>query len=398
MKKYSTLSLCTVAIIAAAALSACGKDKTDASGLSGSPINVQVITHLTSANPALEAVAGAQAAAAAVNADGGINGHPLKVSVCDAGNGASVTPAVTCARKLVADTGIVAEVGDFEIAQDQVNTILAAAKVPNIGPPPTGKSVLSSPNAFPFAGSEGASLGITLADAGAKKIHVAYVDSPQAAAVLPFTKSVLARSRPGTTVLSGIPVQISTADLTPAVTKASSGDGVVLAMIPAQLSSWLTVAKGGNFPQKLSASASALLPKELEALGAKADGLLVAAGLPLVTGSSPGIVRFRGEMAKYAPGKAVDSISLNSWLATWAFAQVARTIKGSVNRESVMSAFGNLTDFNVFGLLPEGFSTTKDSTIPGFARLFNQSTIEGVVKDGKIVQTSDGYVPVFGKE
>ncbi|GAA3226686.1 ABC transporter substrate-binding protein [Actinocorallia longicatena] len=398
MKKNSTLPLCVAAVIAATALSACGNDKTDDGGLSASPINLQVIAHLTSANPSSEAFDGAQAAAAAVNASGGVNGHPLKVTVCDAGNGASVTQAVTCARKLVADKSIVAEVGDFEIAQDQVNTILAAAKVPNIGPPPTGQSVLSSPNSFPLAGSEGAALGITLADAGAKKIHVAYVDSPQAAAVLPFTKSVLAMSRPDASVLSGIPVQISTSDLTPAVTKASSGDGVVLAMIPAQLSSWLTVSKGGDFPQKLVASSTSLLPKELEALGSKADGLLVASGLPFVTGDSEGVVRFRDEMARYAPGKSVDSISLNAWLSTWAFAQVARTMKGDITRETVMAAFGNLTDFNVFGLLPPGFTTTKGSSVPGFSRLFNQSTIEGVVKDGKIVQTSDGYVPVFGRK
>jgi hypothetical protein len=62
-----------------------------------------------------------------------------------------------------------------------------------------------------------------------------------------------------------------------------------------------------------------------------------------------------------------------------------------------MSAFGNLTNFNVFGMLPPGFTTKKDFNFPGLSRLFNQETVEGVVKNGQLVQTSAGYVPVFSK-
>ncbi len=411
MNKRLTLSLSAVALVSATALSACsssssstasaGSSAAATSGASqptGSPITVEVITELTSVSPAPEDVAAAQAAADAVNASGGINGHPLKVISCDAGDGSSVTQAVNCARGLVSNSSVLAEVGDFEIAQDQVNTVLNAAKVPNIGPPPNGQSVLSSPNSFPLSGSEGASIGIPLADAGAKKISVAYVNSPEAAAALPFTKAVLGVSRPGTSVLGGIPIDLTTTDLTPYVSKAASGDGVALAVIPSQLASWLTVAKSGNFTQKLGVSGSSLAPAELKALGSKADGLLVASGLPLVTSSLPGIVKFRQQMGQYASGQTLDAISLNGWLDTWAFAQVARTISGPVTRASVMSAFSNLTNFNVFGLLPPGFSTTKDFAFPGLSRLFNQYTVEGVVKNGQLVQTSAGYVPVFTKQ
>jgi ABC-type branched-subunit amino acid transport system substrate-binding protein len=405
-----TLSLSVVAVVGATALSACSSSNSSSSStaqaaatsggsaLTGSPITVEIVTELTGPDPAPEDVAGAQAAAAAVNASGGINGHPLKVTVCDAGDGSSVTQAVNCARGIVSNAGVMAEVGDFEIDQDQVNTILAAAKIANVGPQPNGQSVLSSSNSFPLAGSEGASLGIPLADAGSKKIQVAYVNSPQAAAALPFTKAVLATSRPGTSVLGGIPIDITTTDLTPYVAKGASGDGVALAVIPAQLASWLTVDQGGSYTQKLSVSASSLLPSELKALGSKADGVLVASGLPLVTSSEPGIVKYRQEMSQYSASAAQDEISLDGWLDTWAFAQVARTIKGDVTRASVLSALGSLTNFNVFGLLPAGFSTTKNFAFPGLSRLFNQETVEGVVKNGQLVQTSTGYVPVFTKQ
>jgi branched-chain amino acid transport system substrate-binding protein len=49
-------------------------------------------------------------------------------------------------------------------------------------------------------------------------------------------------------------------------------------------------------------------------------------------------------------------------------------------------------------MLPAGFSTTKTFAFPGLTRLFNQDTVEGVVKNGQLVQTSAGYVPVFTKK
>ena len=359
---------------------------------------MEVITELTSVNPAPESIAGAQAAADAINASGGINGHPLKIVSCDAGDGTSVTQAVNCARSLVGNSAVIGEVGDFEFAQDQVNAVLNAAKVPNIDPPPDGESVLTSPNAFPLDGSEGAAITIPLADAGVKKISVAYVNNPATAGAVQLSQAILTAARPGTTVTGGIPIDLTTTNLTPYVAKGTSGQGVALEVIPAQLSSWLTVSKSSNYTQKLSVSASSLLPSDLKAFGSKADGLLVASGLPFVTSSESGVVQFRGQMAKYQPSQAVDEISENAWLGTWAFAQVAKTISGSVTRSSVISAFSSLKNFNVFGMLPSGFSTTKNFSFPGLTRLFNQDTVEGVVKNGQLVQTSAGYVPVFTKK
>jgi len=364
-------------------------------GLTKSPYVVEVITELSSVNPATEAYQGAQAAAAAVNADGGINGHPLQVKVCDAGGSTDVAKATACARSLVADKSILAEVGDFQIFADQSNEILKAANVANIGASPNAQSILSSKNAFPLQGSEGAALGIGLADAGAKTIQVAYTNVAQAAAALQFSQLTVGKARPQAKVTGGIPINLTATDLSPQVAKGKSSEGVALAMLPAQLSAWLTAAKSSNATQKLGASASSLLPSELKALGSKADGVIVVSGLPLVTSSMPGVVRFRDEMKKYQPNAALDGITLNGWLSTWAFAQVARTIQGEPTRASVLDAFSNLTDFNVFGLLPEGFSTTKEFDFPGLGRLFNQYAVEGVVKDGQLVQTSEGYVPVF---
>ncbi|MCK9929838.1 ABC transporter substrate-binding protein [Frankia sp. Mgl5] len=401
MKHRRLFALTAAAGLLSAALAACGSDSdeagADTAGLKGDPVVLQVITTLNSVTPGVEVYQAAQAAAAAVNASGGISGRPLEIKVCDGGATDGPAKAVGCARDLVADKSIVAEVGDYHAYQEQVNTILNQAHVPNIGPPPSTQSVLNSPNSFPLAGSEGAGLAAILADAGAKDIQVAYTNVAQAAAALQFNQVALQKGR-GLQVKGGIPIDVTATDLTPAVTRGAEGDGVVLAMMPTHFASWLTVTAGGDFDQKLSVSASVLVPETLKSLGDKTDGILVAAGLPIATGDSEGATRFREEMAKYQPGKPIDQVGLMGWLDTWAFAQVARTIDGPITRESVLSAFSNLENFNVFGMLPDGYTTKTPFTgIPGMPRLFNNQMIEAVVKDGKIEQTSDGFVPIFSR-
>ena len=53
---------------------------------------------------------GAQAAIAAINAAGGVKGHPLELDVCDDQQNANA--AATCARRFVNDSSVIATAGD----------------------------------------------------------------------------------------------------------------------------------------------------------------------------------------------------------------------------------------------------------------------------------------------
>jgi ABC-type branched-subunit amino acid transport system substrate-binding protein len=291
---------------------------------------------------------------------------------------------------------VLAEVGDYQASQQQTNEILLASNVPNIAPAPISTSVFGASNAFIFQGLEAAAGATVLADAGAKKISVAYTDVPAASLAVTFNQIALKDAR-GLTLLGGIPVPLTATDLAPEVTQGAKGTGVSLALEPSQAAQWLVAAKEGGITTKLSVSGTTLVPSVLKSLGKNADGLVIADGLPPVTSSSTGVKRYNQEMKKYEPKATLDEISLNSWLGTWAFAKVAGTISGPITRASVLAAFGNLTNFNVFGLLPSGYSTTKPFNFPSLSRVFNQDIIESVVKNGKIVQTS-GWEPIFTKK
>jgi ABC-type branched-subunit amino acid transport system substrate-binding protein len=243
-------------------------------------------------------------------------------------------------------------------------------------------------------GEEGAGLTTVLQHEGAKQISVAYTDVGAAAEAVTFGNLVL---KPyGLTVLQGIPVPLTATDVTAEVTQATKGDAAGLALEPSQLAQWLTVSKQGNYKTKVSASAGSITPPTLKSLGDSANGLYLAGGLPLSTNTSlPGIQKFQAEMKQYEPSALVDEPSENSWLATWAAAQVMRKMTVPITRASLMTAMGQLTNFNVFGLLPAGFQTVKEFNFPQLNRLFNQSVIYGQVQNQKLVQTDPNWVTIL---
>ena len=398
MKSLRTLAVPVVLVLMAGLATACSSSSstpsTTTSSLKGTPIDLGVISEITSSTPSGEVVSGAKAAAAAINASGGIKGHPVVITACDSKDVPDVAAATTCANNLVANSATVAEVGDYNANQQQINTILAAAGVPLIGPNPVSASAFSSSNSFPLMGLEGAGLTTVLQHFNYKKISVAYTDVAAAAQAVTFGDLVL---KPyGLSVLQGIPVPLTATDLTAEVTQATKGDAAGLALEPSQLAQWLTVSKQGNYKTAVSASAGSITPPTLKSLGDTANGMYLAGGLPFSTNTKlSGIQKFQAEMKQYEPSALVDEPSENAWVATWAAAQVMRTMTVPITRASLMTAMGQLTNFNVFGLLPAGFQTVKEFNFPSLNRLFNQSVIYGQVKNQALVQTDPNWVVVL---
>jgi hypothetical protein len=100
-------------------------------------------------------------------------------------------------------------------------------------------------------------------------------------------------------------------------------------------------------------------------------------------------------MNTYQPNAQKDENSLNAWMSVWAVEQVAHSMTAPINRANFYSAFRNQSNFNVFGLLPSGFSTVKGPLpIPALSRQLNTDVVVGVLQNG-VVQPVKGYLPVY---
>ena len=97
----------------------------------GEPIKTMTVTDINSQGPIYPNIEyTAEAYEAWINANGGINGRPLEVDVCDSQGTADGSTA--CARKAV-DNGVVAVVGSFNFAPDAIVDILEPANVAYFG-------------------------------------------------------------------------------------------------------------------------------------------------------------------------------------------------------------------------------------------------------------------------
>jgi ABC-type branched-subunit amino acid transport system substrate-binding protein len=101
--------------------------------------------------PTLEA--SVQAGIRAINASGGIKGHPLKLVYCN--NMFDPNQAVQCARTFVSDH-VVATVGDFDVFTSATLPLLSGAHIPQIGATPLTTNQYTSPDSYPIEGGPNA--------------------------------------------------------------------------------------------------------------------------------------------------------------------------------------------------------------------------------------------------
>ena len=115
------------------------------SAASGSPIKLGIIVPIHAVVDYSDAVSAAQGAVRAVNAAGGVNGHPLVLSVCN--SALLPTTEQACDRKMIS-SGMVAMVGNaLYTAESFGDAAFRAAGIAQIGNTPSGISE-TDPNSY----------------------------------------------------------------------------------------------------------------------------------------------------------------------------------------------------------------------------------------------------------
>jgi branched-chain amino acid transport system substrate-binding protein len=367
-------------------LTSCGDDAakdadSGAAALKGPPVRLFTIQQLTAQNQQArpEAVSAIKAAVQAVNAEGGLNGRPIEVEVCD--DKFSASDGANCARQAVSG-GYAAVVGSTTAVGDAVYPVLEAAKLPNIGPFAINRGDFSSEISFPLfgAGPSGtAGLPYALKAAGASKIGIAYVDIPTASVGLTFI-GVGAKGA-GVTVGDQVPIPLTTTDITAVVSAAAKGnDGVGLVTQPVQTASFLR--SHGQQGLDIPVAATAAGPVLLKQLGESAEALMLASAYAPLNADVPGMKQFNADMDKYAPDAERSAYAITSWLAIRAVQKiVAEQGLETIDKTTLMDAFSKADGLDLGGVVPK-FSTKHPLPLKGLNRIFTPYIQILDVKDG----------------
>lgn len=401
----------TMAIATATVVTACSSSSNSGSSAgprSGSPsqqstatgnhYKIMVIGPVTSGAgvqtpPQPELVVGAKAAVKAVNAAGGVDGHPLDLQVCDtqgAQNG-----GVTCATKAVQQK-VLAVVGAVDFFGDYIS-VLKSGGVPNVGPLPI-QAELTDTNSYPIEGGASVVPAAVVSYAAKQGLNsVAYVGNSSAytSAIPQIAKPVIDKHAGFQLHLISIPA--AAVDVSPYVAQAKRDKLVDLATFSptATLSFIKDYIAGGGSPGSIVTSASTLTPALIKSLGTKAEGLKISSLFIPAADSTPAAQQFSKDMDAVNSSAAKDEVAENSYLAVKLFAAAA---KGHQPKDGtdVASEVAALTNLDL-GLIPP-LSFNKAVAGSPAPRVFNDGVLLAEVKNGVVVSGGHPFFSAYTGE
>lgn len=361
-----------------------------AAKLTGTPVHIVSIDDAADTLPFPDVSAAVSAVVKAVNASGGINGHPIEWTICTT-DGGDDNVGASCARAAVADPSVVAIVGEWSMAGTTVNPILEQAKMANIGLFPQASSDYSSPMAFPVSSGTVGIVGgmVTLATdvVKAKTIGLAYTSSPAGAGLQQLLAPIATAHGAKLTKTTAIPA--GAADVSSNVEATAVGTNAVALSTRAQDSvKYIQAANqlGLTTPLVAPANFDASLIKLLPNGG---SGLYFSDSF-LRQGSSYNT--YKTQIAAIDASQISSLRTINTWVAAQAFLAAAKNAK-SLTRAGILAAMENLTSFSDGGITP-----TLDFAKPAagnFPRLFNQTVTYNKMSDGVLVPISAQFHDVF---
>jgi ABC-type branched-subunit amino acid transport system substrate-binding protein len=324
-------------------VSACGNTGASGAGDRTTPFKIMTwgsFTGTSLTNP--ETVAGAKAAAAVINAAGGVAGRQIQVITCD--TELDPNKQLGCARQAVSQR-VSAVVGSTTSVQAAaVFKLLEESHIGYIGGSGTTPTELQSPIAFSLPGLPGWTYGVVsaLASAGVKRPAIITCDSANCDVARQLYTDAFAKKK--VPVVRSVVAPLATTDYSAIAANAIRGgvDGIAVAGSPNQLIGLVTALRSQGFTGPIGLP-DVLLPPNYTILGSKADGLMVAYLLePPTEATNPGIAKFIDQMKQYDPSAKLSAQSLQAWWGVQVFAGIVAKSK-SVNAADVLAAAKALT-------------------------------------------------------
>jgi branched-chain amino acid transport system substrate-binding protein len=342
-------------------------------------------------------LAGVKAAVAAINAAGGVDGHPLAFKSCS--DNTDPNQAATCARQGISDSSVLAFVDTGSSFGTTYVPLLEQAGLANFGNLPSTTADDTSKISFPINGGTFNTIVSAVAATepqyfGAKKIGVPYIGIPAGAQLAPFITLLVKPA--GATVVGAEAIPPTATDYTSfaAAEIAAKPDVVVDGQTAGMYTSFIkAVRQQGDTGMKFLVSTGVFDAGQVKSLFGDDPNIYL---VDEYDHAAPGYQHFLSDVNKYNAGYANrnDSV-LSGWIGTYGFAQILKGIidagTASPTRADIVSYLNKQTNFDVEGLTG-GVNYTKPNPMLGgnIARIFNDRIWLAKASGGKEVPLNGG--------
>ena len=318
----------------------------------------------------------------AINASGGIAGHPLQIVNCVDHNDAN--QATQCAQKATSDPSVLGIVSNESTCGSQLLQTLQSANMASIGDQFFCTDGFNAPNVFPFTAGTfdpiaGAAIGVD--QLKKKDLVVATIDVPAGRAFPPFVQSVV---KPlGGNVTGAVYIPTSAADMAPYASQVVSKGGFLL--------DGLTTAVGirlGKALQQQGFTEPTIFNGTTWDAGTVQKNFGNPKNAYLETPfppSSAGFKMFAADMKKYSNTQYLSTEISTTWLAAKIIQRWAKTAP-NVTAAAVTQYLATTPNIDTYGMtIPLDF--TKPGTVLGGAasRIVNPCTALYHYVNGRLV-------------
>jgi branched-chain amino acid transport system substrate-binding protein len=393
-----------MAVVVGLVVSACGGSGGDTSSpttttgtpATGEPIKVMTVTTLNANGPTYENIAiTANLAAEYLNNNGGINGRPIEVIVCDEQFDAAV--AASCARKAV-EEGVVSVVGSFTYFAEAIVPVIAESNITWFGACcPISPSELSSPHSFPIGNQPMYAVGEVkkAVEDGCVAINAVVVEGADAIFLPPMENAMKAYGRTFNDVIKPSPVS---QDYSAEVARATTGvDCMVVVQSETPFLAWNIALQQSGSTVKQYGNQGNLNAVSAKGAEQATDGNIIAGMYPDI--STPPWDAYRAALEANNVDQVANDFNSLGGMGTWAaymgFAQIASTIEGDVTALAFFEAASKTTALDLGGMVPV-LDFTKEWTdgLPGYNRLFNRSVVFSKLSNGQVVPLDNEFTDV----
>lgn len=324
------------------------------------------------------------------NSHGGIDGHPIEITICD--DRGEATQATSCARQAVEEEAV-ASVGSFSFFGENIVPVLEKGDTSWFGACCVQVSAeLESPVSYPLGSQPayGAGLVAKAYEEGYENVNVVIVEGAETV-FQPVMEN--AAKAYGKKINKFVTIPAEAKDESPVVAEALSGnaEAVVTIFGESLYKAWMGPwAQSGTEAQLYGAQGN-LNAQALKGFEEAGEGSIIG-GIYADYHTAPW-TEYREALDAAEVNPELDYGSLVAqgvWTANVAFKQIVEGIKGPINHKTFLEAVGKTTKLDTGGLIPV-LNLTEEWTdgLKGFPRLFNRSIAFAKYENGEVVPYTD---------